>query len=173
MTRCLLVVLVLAACADRHTEPPTQDASTREKAGGKTDPSTCMPAGLESAKPLEVVALPRSCHWTRAGSLDAPVRISEAAELDTALACDPPATRPGIDLAAHALEVVELSMSPAYAGTSIVDDGSVVTFVMRQRSPCPNDPMPMPMNTSLAYRIDEDAARKYQTLACTLPPSCP
>lgn len=132
-----------------------------------------MPAGLESAQPLEVVALPGGCRWTRGGSLDAPARISDAAQLDTALACDPPATRPGIDLTTHALEVVQFSMSPAYAGMAIVDDGSVVTFVMRQRSPCPNDPMPMPMSTSLAYRIDEGAARKYQTLACTLPPRCP
>lgn len=176
MKRHLLAVLLLAACTDRRTEPPTNDASEREPpgAGAQAPPgaNACMPGGLEVAKPLEVVTLPSGCRWTRGGNLDAPARIADPAQLDTALTCDAGVAHPRFDLTTHALEVVEFSMSPAYAGMAVVDDGSTITFVQRDRSPCPNDPRPMPMNTTLAYRIDKAATREHRTLACTLPPRC-
>ena len=169
----LAAVVLLCACTDRRTEPPTGDTSVPPHTKtARPHENTCMPAGLESAKPLETVLLPGGCRWTAPGSLDAPARIADAAQLEAALACDPPATRPALDLAAVDLEVAEFSMSPAYAGIEAVDDGTTVTFVERQRSPCPDDPLPMPMQTTFAYRIPNDAKRVYRTLACTLPPSC-
>lgn len=176
MKRRLLAMLLLAACTDRRTEPPTSDGGTREPPDTSTrkqpDANTCMPAGLETAKPLEIVKLPSGCRWANAGSFDAPARIADAAQLETALTCDAGVARPSFDLSTHALDVVEFSMSPAYGGMAVVDDGAIVTFVQRDRSPCPNDPMPMPMNTTLAYRIEKAATREHRNLACTLPPRC-
>lgn len=174
--RHLLAMLLLAACTDRRTEPPTSDGGTREPPDTSTrkqsDADTCMPAGLETAKALEIVKLPSGCRWANAGSFDAPARIADAAQLETALTCDAGVARPSFDLSTHALDVVEFSMSPAYGGMAVVDDGAIVTFVQRDRSPCPNDPRPMPMNTTLAYRIEKAATREHRNLACTLPPRC-
>jgi hypothetical protein len=84
--------------------------------------------------------------------------------------CDANTERPTIDFAKHQLMLAEFSMSPAYGGSEVVDDGSKVTFVTRDRSPCPDDPMPM--SSTLAYLLPQGAERSYQQLACTLSARC-
>jgi hypothetical protein len=68
--------------------------------------------------------------------------------------------------------VVAHSLSPAYAGGAVVDDGKAVTFVSRFRSPCPSDPLPMPIETRFAFALPKHAARAYREASCTIPPHC-
>jgi hypothetical protein len=156
-TGLVLFVLTLA-CDSPSAEPPTSD--------------TCMPGGLEAAHSVETVRIPSGCRVTSGGTITAPSVIRSAEELTGALECDANTERPTIDFATHQLMLAEFSMSPAYGGSEVFDDGSKVTFVTRDRSPCPDDPMPMPMSSTLAYLLPQGAERSYQQLACTLPARC-
>jgi hypothetical protein len=131
-----------------------------------------MPGGLESAHEVDVVRLPAGCSFSGGGSLEAPRVLADEAALAASVSCAD-GTRPTIALGEDQLMVASFTMSPAFGGLAIVDDGTTVTYVMRDRPPCPGDPMPMPTPSSaLAYRLPRGATRTFRQLACTLPRTC-
>jgi hypothetical protein len=174
----LLLFALTLACDSPSAEPPTPpkaDSVDSGKSGkkSKTQKSdSCMPGGLEAAHSVEMVRIPGGCRATSGGSITAPSVIRSADELAQALECDANSERPTVDFAKHQLMLVEFSLSPAYGGSEVFDDGSKVSFVQRDRPACPDDPMPMPMPATLAYLLPTGAERSYQQLSCTLPVRC-
>jgi hypothetical protein len=171
ITPCLVFVALVGCAGPDRTEspPPTTGGTT---ASTSTQAATCMPSGLEAAHEVEVVRLPAGCSFSGAGSLEAPVVLADEAALAAGVLCADGAS-PTIALGEDQLMVARFTMSPAFGGMAIVDDGTTVTYVMRDRPPCPGDPMPMPTPASaLAYRLPRGATRTFRQLACTLPRSC-
>lgn len=167
-----LGLLGLLACgAPERTESPPPTTSGGGASG--TASATCMPGGLEAAHEVEVVRLPAGCSFSGGGgSLEAPMVIADAAALASSVTCTNGAS-PTLALGEDQLMVASFSMSPAFGGLAIVDDGATVTYVMRDLPPCPGDPMPMPgPSSALAYRLPRGATRTFQQLACTLPRTC-
>jgi hypothetical protein len=156
--------------AEPANDPPPTTGNGTSTAAATT--GTCMPGGLEAAHEVEIVRLPAGCSFGSGGPLEAPRVLADDAAVAAAITCNG-ATAPAIALGTDQIHVVGYTMSPAYGGIAIVDDGTTITYVMRDRPPCPNDPMPMPMPASaLAYRVPHGATRAYQQLACTLPRTC-
>lgn len=164
----LILCLLALACDSKSGEPPTPPKTE----GRESKSDTCMPGGLESAQSVEVVRLPSGCRVTAGGPIAAPTVAGTAEELASAIECDANSERPTIDFAKHQVMLVEFSMSPAYGGSEVFDDGSKVTFVQRDRSPCPDDPLPMPMQTTLGYLLPQGAQRTFHQASCTLPARC-
>jgi len=133
-----------------------------------------MPGGLESATEVEIVRLPTGCFFAPGGRLEAPLVISDPAVLASSITCPSGTAAPTIDLSSSDVLLVSFTMSPAYGGMAVVDDGTTVTFAMRDRPPCPGDPMPMPtpMSSGVAFRLPHGATRAYRQLSCTLPRTC-
>jgi hypothetical protein len=178
MRRYLVVFGLLAACENAQTDPPKPDTRKPEVREPESkskpppgDPNSCMPAGLEAASKVETIVLPRGCQVT-SGSLSAPMIVRNQDELASAVTCEPGSQLPAIDFAKQQLHVAEFSLSPAYGGSELFDDGKTVTFVQRDRSPCPDDPLPMPIGSSLAYVMPQGSERSYAQASCTLPPQC-
>jgi hypothetical protein len=96
-----------------------------------------------------------------------PIR-SESAFHD-AFACSAPS---GIDFRTKELRVVSRPLSPAGAGTEVVDDGKTITFVARMRSPCPNEPPPMPISLPVAFTVGTNAARDTADTTCNVSVPC-
>lgn len=182
MRRRLIVVLFgcVAACETAQTDPPKPDTREPEVREPETtpetkppgDPNRCMPPGLEAASKLETIELPSGCRVVAAGVLLAPTIVRDESELAAAITCEPGSSLPAIDFSKHQLHVANFMLSPAYGGSELVDDGKLVTFVQRDRSPCPDDPQPMPIGSSIAYLLPHGAERSYAQLACSLPREC-
>jgi hypothetical protein len=176
--------LLVLACDPGSSTEPKGDTGKRERGeqadGGKqgqpepaADPNGCRPPNLASATPLRPFVPPQGCRLGNGGTLAAPLVVADAATYASVLQCDTAVAAPlALDFGREQLLVVSFSMSPAYAGLEALDDGSTITFVQRDRSPCPSDPLPMPMNTTVAYVAAKDAARSYAQGSCTLPAQC-
>ena len=162
MTRSLLCValLLLTACGGEE--------AAREAAPAPP----CMPAGLADSNVVEVLRLSSGCSWTTSAPLTSPAVITDSDALAAAIQCTEAGAPPSVDFAVDQVHVAEFSMSPAYGGMSIMDDGATITFVMRDRSPCPGDPMPMPMSASVAFRMPRGASRTYASASCTMQSAC-
>lgn len=163
-----LALLLVVACARRRETDGAIGAPPTPRAG----PATCAVAGVEAAHPVERVGVPAGCTLSGGGAPTSPRVIRTAEEMAAALTCSG-AERPAVDLATHDVVVVRYTMSPAHAGTEALDDGTTVTLVTRFRPPCPRDPMPMPMNGTLAFTLPKGAVRGYREASCTLPLRCP
>jgi hypothetical protein len=183
--RLLLVALALSlvACGARESAdpPPTTDPRSDPPPGGggaageggSAPAPTCMPGELASASPVYLLRLPEGCTLSTTATFPSPQIVRTAEELPSVLRCTGTAAAPELDLAAHDLVLASYSMSPAFGGSAVVDDGTTVTFVQRDRPPCPDDPMPMPMpGGTIAFLLPEGETRTYQTAACTLPRRC-
>lgn len=169
----LLPLLLVLACDSPGAEPPEPPKPDKSESGKQPPKSdTCVVAGLEAARSVEMVRIPSGCRVLAGGTIAAPTVVQSVEELASALECDANSERPTIDFAKHQLMLATFSMSPAYGGSEVLDDGTKVTFVQRDRSPCPDDPMPMPMNSTLAYLLPKGEARTFHQAACTLPPKC-
>lgn len=144
----------------------TKDSTPKARA---IDPCAPSQLGLGAARQLKPWAAPTGC--TAKSGATAPTAIESDADFTEHFTC-PEGTKSGIDFAKEQLVVQDRSLSPAGAGTTIVDDGTRVTFIERQRSPCPDDPQPMPMNFTLGFLLPAGAERAYDNRACTLPPQC-
>lgn len=167
---CLLFVALVGCGAPERAESPPATTSGSGTSG--TAATTCMPGGLESAHEVELVRLPAGCAFASPGTLTAPTVITDDAALAASVTCADGAS-PTITLGEDQLMVASFTMSPAFGGMAIVDDGTTVTYVTRDRPPCPGDPMPMPTPASaLAYRLPRGATRAFRELACTLPRTC-
>jgi hypothetical protein len=175
--RSLLLLALVAECsspprkkdADRPTkeEPVVEaDAKVTPKA---IDPCAPSQLGLGAARQLTPWAAPTGC-TAKSGATE-PTAVKSEAEFAKRFEC-PKGTTSGLDFAKQQLMVQDRTLSPAGAGTTIVDDGAKVTFIERDRSPCPGDPQPMPMSYTLGFILPADAERTYATRSCTLPPKC-
>lgn len=146
--------------ADGKTPPPTDPTS-------KSDP--CGPAalGLADARPLEPWTPPPGCSPRGDGTKI----LRSDDELAPRLECTAGLNHL-VDFSKHALLAVGYSLSPAGVGMGALDDGKVVTRVARQRSPCPGDPMPMPMNTTAWFLLPVGAERTFADKTCTVESTC-
>lgn len=134
--------------------------------------SSCTPPGLEAARPVDRFDLPAGCSFTEGGPPTAPRVVPDAASLAAAVSCPQGVEPPGFDAATKDVYVVRYAMSPASTGLAGLDDGAVVTFVTRFRQPCAGDPMPMPMDATMAFSLPKGATRTFREANCTLPLDC-
>lgn len=130
-----------------------------------------MPAGLESAHTVSTLVLPTGCSFQGGGTAAAPLVVTNAAELEAHLQCVG-VTPPVLDLTANDLYLVTHMLSPAYGGGETRDDGTTVTLVTRFRQNCPDDPLPMPINSTFGFLLPKGAARVFHQANCTLPREC-
>lgn len=142
---------------DKSTPPP--DAT-------KPDPCGAAALGLGAARALDPWTLPSGC--TPTGASGKAIARSDA-ELAALVQCPAGA---GVDFAAQAVLAVGYTLSPAGVGLGAFDDGNVVTLVSRQRNPCPNDPQPMPMNTTAWFVLPGGGERTFADKVCTVASTC-
>lgn len=178
------VLGLVCACEKAQTDPPKSEAKSEAKAeqaeagddAGEpkppTDPNSCMPPGLETASKIEALPLPRGCQVVAPGDLLAPTIVRGLDELARAIECEPHVESLNVDFGKYQLHVATFMLSPAYAGSELFDDGKRITFVQRDRSPCPGDPQPMPIGSSIVYQLPLGAERTYAQTSCSLPPQC-
>ena len=184
MHRSVLVAPLLAAlaCSGRgapestvRTDPPPRAAVPDGEtvppptAGPADRPDPCGAAalGLGAARPLEPWVPPPGCSPRGDGT----AILRSDTELAPRLECTAGMNHL-VDFTKYALLAVGHTLSPAGAGVGALDDGKVVTRVSRQRSPCPGDPMPMPMNMTAWFLLPVGAERTFADRTCTLDSSC-
>lgn len=168
----LASALALSVFGCARSAPPKAgdgDASGGASAGGTSKACEPQALGLGDAKPVATWKAPAGC--TPKVSGEAPVVVRSEAEMSAYYTC-PPGTPVGVDFKAHALVLSSRMLPPAGVGTTIVDDGAKVTFISRQRRPCPNDPHPMPMSVVHAFLLPAGAARSFGDAACTVESTC-
>jgi hypothetical protein len=100
-----------------------------------------------------------------------PAIVRSESELAAVISCAVPAPS-GIDFTRNKLVVVTRMLSPAGMGTDVLDDGTTVTFVARERRPCPNDPLPMPISYTIAFLLPADAPRAFADRSCAVDTPC-
>ncbi|MBL9106756.1 MAG: hypothetical protein JNL82_37930 [Myxococcales bacterium] len=133
------------------------------------DPCSATALRLEKAAPLTPWQVPAGC--TPGGGGGGESFYRSEAELAARVPC-PAGTALGVDFSRHAVLAVGYTLSPAGAGLGAFDDGKVITLVSRQQSPCPDAPMPMPMNTTAWFLVPAAGERTFATTACTIPAKC-
>jgi hypothetical protein len=180
--RLIFVLGFVCACESTQTDPPADPKPDAPERRGEhevqppqpppANPNSCMPPGLETASKIETLPLPPGCQVVATGALLAPTIVRNLDELAAAITCEPGVESLTVDFSKHQLHVANFMLSPAYAGGELFDDGTKITFVQRDRSPCPDDPLPMPIGSSIAYLLPQGAERAYVQLACTLPQKC-
>jgi hypothetical protein len=133
------------------------------------DQSACTPArlGLPDAKPLAFWQPPETC-TRKGGSGTATIKSEE--ELKAHFDCKGPV---GIDFGKQSLVIAYRMMSPGSAGTNVLDDGQKVTLVNKFRSPCANDPLPMPAPYTLSFLVPAGSPRTFGEATCNVAQKCP
>lgn len=149
---------------DSTPEPPI---TTKKDAVAAPDPCAAAALGLGEAASLAAWEPPRECRPIGEGT----AHVRDAKQLATRLEC-PAGITPGVDFTRNAVLSIEYSLSPAGAGLLAYDDGKVVTIVSRQRSSCPDDPMPMPMQVTSWFLLPDGGQRTLANTVCTLAPQC-
>ncbi|MBK8235243.1 MAG: hypothetical protein IPK74_06790 [Deltaproteobacteria bacterium] len=182
--RIAVALTTLLACSSRPDEKPERQPPPKDELDAALEAATkveteaqpkaidpCSPSllGLSAARPLKPWAAPTECTG-RSGPAGLGTIASEAA-FAKRFSC-PRGVASGIDFGKLQLMVEDRTLSPAGAGTIIVDDGATVTFIERMRSPCPGDPQPMPIGYTLGFLLPAGADRKFATRNCTMPPQC-
>ena len=135
---------------------------------------TCTVPEVAQARSVAPLIIP-GCSFG-GGPASAPRVLRSPEEVSAALRCSgegqPPASAHGVDSAAYDVHVLEYTMSPAFAGIEVFDDGTRLTVLTRFRPNCPGDPMPMPMNSTLSWLMPKGAERTVQQASCSLPVQC-
>lgn len=164
----LVMSLAMVACG-KTAGRTTADGSSTTTHTSTVDQSACTPAklGLPGAKPLTIWKAPEGC-TPKGGS--GTVTIKREEELKAHFECKGAV---GIDFAKQSLVVTYRTMSPAFAGNEILDDGQKVTLVDKFRSPCPNDPHPMPAPYTLSFLVPAGAPRTFGEATCNVVSPCP
>lgn len=134
--------------------------------GGKQDPCGAEALRLGAAKAVPAWTIPTGC--TPKGSSGNIIAKSDE-ELRAILECT---AGSGVDFGKQSVLAVGYSLSPAGAGMGAFDDGKVITLVSRQRSPCPGDPLPMPMNTMAWFVLEKGGERTFASATCTIASTC-
>jgi hypothetical protein len=165
--------LALLACVRSNGTSSSGDAgaSTANTATAKPPSSAaCAPSalGLGTAAPVQLYRVPIGCALGGSGGPPATIRSEE--EFHAALNCQKPS---GIDFKANELVASARMLPPAGMGTDVVDDGKTVTFVNKQRRPCPNEPPPMPITVTVGFLLPAGATRSYADKVCTVDTQCP
>lgn len=136
-------------------------------------PGSCEATAKQHVKSTKVAAYKPPADCTPKGGDRAPHLITSEDDARPNLACKDPKAKLGVDFKKHHLIVTSRSPSPAEVGMDIYDDGKVVTFVSRQRSPCKTDPRPMPgPNTTYLMKITS-GARTFAEGSCNVERKCP
>jgi len=132
----------------------------------KEDPCSAKALKLGTAKLLTPWQLPANC--TVGNDLGGRGFVTSA----DAFTCAKDA-KLGVDFAKTTLVRVTWNMSPAATGLAAFDDGKTITLATRFRSPCPNDPHPMPMTMTSWFQIPSaKATRAFGEASCTFQPAC-
>lgn len=147
----IVICVALGACGN-----PTKPPSTT------SDPCDPTALNLPSAKPLPALALAGECAFTGTQLL------KSEAEARERFAC----AVGKVDWSKQSVVVTRRMLSPAMVGFDALDDGAKITFVSRQRSPCPDDPRPMPIEQTHAYVVPAGADRTFAETSCTVPTKC-
>lgn len=161
----LAIACALVACS----RPP--GASGSGARGASEDLGGCAPSalGLAHAQALTAWRAPDGCTLRHGGPAPTPAR-SEA-EFASAWSC-PRGVGSGVDWSRASLWSLQTTLPPAGVGYSVFLEGSRVTLVARMRSPCPDDPRPMPVPYELAFLAPATPEVTVAQTVCTLPPRC-
>ncbi len=169
LPRSLLALAIAAGCSASNACGHEPSGATGGASEGRGASPTCTVPGIERARPVELVALPRDCRFVSTSERQV---LASAEEYAAAVACES-SVPPSVDFASMDVHVVRYSMSPAHVGRETVDDGATVTFVTRLRHNCPDDPLPMPMDVTYGFLLPKGAERALRDATCTLPEDCP
>ena len=166
---------LLAGCSGGAEGTGGTGSGTTTGAGsGSTELLTCTVPEVAQARPIAPLLIP-GCSFT-GGSSSTPTVLHTAEEVSAALRCNgegqPPGSALGVDMAANDVYLLQYTMSPAFGGLEVFDDGTALTVLTRFRPNCPGDPMPMPMNSTVAWLMPKDASRTMQQATCSLPERC-
>ena len=171
------VGLALAGCGSSGKSPAHGRGSSDGSAGSSTTAPTddaCGAAalGLTGARAVDGWRLPAGCTFAPTHAGPGPTWITSEADLRAQVSCGDASPPLGVDFTREAIWLRHGSLSPAGAGTRAFDDGTSLTVVALMRSPCPDDPRPMPMPWTDALRVPLPATRALVEQSCTLRPSC-
>lgn len=145
----------------------TQVATADSKEG------SCDAKKFAPAKKLDAYKMPAGCAAGPKAQQQAGLAVTKEADARTHLICKDPSTKLGVDFTKRQLIVTSRSFSPAQIGLDVYDDGKKITFVSRQRSPCKNDPRPMP-GPNVTFLFEAPAgARTFSDGSCTVETKCP
>jgi hypothetical protein len=135
-------------------------------------PGSCEAVAKQHAKSTKLAAFKPPANCTPKGGDRAPYLVKTEDDARPNLECKDPKAKLGVDFTKQHLVVTSRSMSPAQVGMDVYDDGKVVTFVSRDRSPCKGDPQPMPgPNTTFIYQL-KAGARTFAEASCTVETKC-
>ncbi len=136
-----------------------------------TDPCSADQLGLTGAKKLSRKLLRSGCRPKESAP---PQLLTSEEQFTKQVDCTDKATGASHNWSAGMLVVATRSPSPAEAGVLAYDDGKVITFVSMQRTPCPDDPRPMPgPNETHVFIAEPNGARTFADRACTVQRACP
>ncbi len=156
MTRIAIALVFVVACGKKAKDDKTLDDST---------PDTCAVAG---AKQLPAWPVPQGCSVKASSE---PTWIRTDADLAAYLPCGPEV--PEFDFPAPPLVAVQRTLSPATVGIDAYDDGTTITWVSRQRNPCPGEYPPMPVPVSYVFVASGATGdRAYAESTCTVAFKC-
>ncbi len=142
-------------------------AAAEPKAG------SCEATEKQHAKSIRLGKYKPPADCSADGGDHKPRAITSEAGARVNIVCKDPKFKFGIDFKKHQLIVTARSYSPAQVGLDVYDDGKVVTFVNRERSPCKGDPQPMPgPGTTLLFQAAA-GARTFVDGSCTVATKCP
>lgn len=136
------------------------------------DPCSAAKLGLSGAKKLGRKMLRRGC-WPK--PITAPLLITKQSEFSENVDCGSGgSTDDAHNWSNGMLVVTSHAPSPAGVGLIAYDDGKAITFVSMQRTPCPNDPQPMPgANETHVFIAEPNGQRTFADRACTVQQACP
>jgi hypothetical protein len=158
-----------AATSAPASSAPVASAPATSAAAVANPKDPCDPSalGLKNVKRADFWKPPEGCQDTGIG---APVIHSDA-DFHARFGC--PKMAAGVDFTKSELHEESRGLPPAGAGWDTYYDDKTLYVVSRQRSPCPNDPRPMPMNVTVYYLLPAGSPdRDHKMMACTLPASC-
>jgi len=135
-------------------------------------PGSCEATAQKHAKSTKLVAYKPPAECTTQGGVQEPTAVTKESKARPFVTCKDPKTKFGVDFAKQQLIVTARSMSPAQVGIDVYDDGKVITFVSRDRSPCKNAPRPMPSPNETFVYPAKAGARTFTEASCTVPTKC-
>ena len=145
-------------------------AGCTSAASAAPDPCSAAALGINNTRLLETWTPPANCTIEHP-----PARtiIHSQGDLASLFHCTGTATPPKLDFTHNSLLIITWDMSPGSTGIDALDDSTTVTFVMKERAPCPKDPQPMPMQRTDWFVIaSANASRNYGDRTCTRPSTC-
>jgi hypothetical protein len=160
--RAFLLCLASAACS--RPGPDTRAAGSGESDTHASSPCSPAALGLGSARRLPAWKPPATC------TITAPSEPQIVTNATGVLDCTE--AEPGIDFTRQRLLAQERMLSPATVEIVAFDDGTTITLVSRQVTPCLDDPRPMPVPTTLLYLVDAERSRVLAEATCTERRTC-